>query len=308
MKNGRIKLLLAVLSLLTISAFAALPTSSNTAPPVVQESENNPLALGNPSGATASTSNKDNFLMVKDQYTLSFNNSRGGPNWVSWHLQATDIGDEDRAPTFSPDTTLPAGFKRVVTSDYTNSGFDRGHVCNSKDRTDTRENNDATFLLTNILPQGPGNNQGPWVRLENFERQLTQQGNELYIVAGAFGKGGTGEIKVKGRKTKKLVNATTIAAGKITVPKTFWKVMVILTEGKNDLSRIDANTRVIAVCMPNKTQIRPNDWHTFITTTKNVETATGHDLLSELPPAIQSALAAKRDTTAVGLASKNPCQ
>jgi len=246
--------------------------------------------------------------MVKEQYALSFNNSRGGPNWVSWHLQASDIGDEDRAPTFSPDTTLPSGFKRVVTKDYTNSGFDRGHICNSKDRTDTRENNDATFLLTNILPQGPGNNQGPWVRLENFERQLAQGGNELYIVAGAFGEGGTGELKVKGQKRKKLVNATKIARGAITVPKTFWKVMVVLKDGENDVSRINASTRVIAVCMPNKTQIRPNDWHTFITTIKNVEEATGYDLLSELPSGVQNSLAAKRDSSAVGPASKNPCK
>jgi hypothetical protein len=58
----------------------------------------------------------------------------------------------------------------------------------------------------------------------------------------------------------------------------------------------------------NKTQIKPNDRHTFFTTAKNVETATGDNLLSELRSGVQSALAAKRDTTAIGLASKNACQ
>jgi endonuclease G, mitochondrial len=303
MNSNKLRLILAVLLLAAFSTVGALPLGSTTP----QDSVSIHLTLGNPSGATDSTSNKDNFLMVKDQYALSFNNSRGGPNWVSWHLQASDIGKEDRAPTFSPDTTLPAGFKRIVTKDYTGSGFDRGHICNSKDRTNTRANNDATFLLTNILPQGPGNNQGPWVRLENFERELANQGNEVYIVAGAFGEGGTGQIKPKNKKAK-LVNATTIAGGKITVPKTFWKVMVILPAGENDTSRINANTRVIAVCMVNKTQIRPNDWHTFITTIQNVEAATGYDLLSELPSGVQTALASKRDSSAVGPANKNPCQ
>jgi len=45
-----------------------------------------------------------------------------------------------------PDDSLPAGFKKIKKADYNNGGFDRGHICNSKDRTDTRENNDATFL------------------------------------------------------------------------------------------------------------------------------------------------------------------
>src|SRR5262245_26842475 len=150
------------------------------------------LTLGNPSNATDDESNKDNFLIVKKQYVLSFNNEKGGPNWVSWHLQASDIGDEDRGD-FRADDSLRIGFKKITKKDYNNSGFDRGHVCNSKDRTNTRANNDATFLMTNILPQSPDSNQGPWKRLEDFERTLAKQGNELYIIAGAFGSGGTGE-------------------------------------------------------------------------------------------------------------------
>lgn len=149
------------------------------------------LALGNPSGATPDEANPDNFLMVKDQYCLSYNNTNGGPNWVSWHLTASDIGNEARGD-FRADDSLPADFKMVTKADYTGSKFDRGHVCNSKDRTDTRENNDATFLMTNILPQAPDNNQGPWRILEDFERSISEEGNELYIYAGAFGSGGIG--------------------------------------------------------------------------------------------------------------------
>ena len=288
--------------LFAFSIVTALPTVTGTAlePPLDQ------LVLGNPSDATDNPSNKDNFLMVKKQYVLSFNNSRGGPNWVAWHLQASDIGDEARGD-FHPDDSLPSGFKKITKRDYNNSGFDRGHVCNSKDRTNTRTNNDATFLMTNILPQAPGNNQGPWVKLENFERQLAQQGNELYIYAGAFGEGGTGEIKKK-NKPKKLVNATEIAGGQVAVPNIFWKMLVVLKRGNNDLGRINASTRVIAVCMPNQTKIRPDDWHKYITTVRNIETATGYDLLSTLPANTQNTLATKRDSSAVGSASNNPCQ
>jgi len=47
--------------------------------------------------------------------------------------------------------------------------------------------------MTNILRQAPDNNEGPWVKLEDFGRTLAEQGNERYIYAGAFGTGGTGK-------------------------------------------------------------------------------------------------------------------
>ena len=268
-----------------------LPESAN-AP---QESVSIHLTLGNPSDATAEETNKDNFLMVKPQYALSFNNTKGGPNWVAWHLEASDIGTESRGD-FTVDPDLPAGFKRIRKADYNKTGFDRGHICNSKDRTDTRENNDATFLMTNILPQAPDNNQGPWVKLENFERDLASQGNELYIAAGAFGSGGTGKV---GPMKK-------IAKGKVNVPKTFWKIMVIVSEGADDLSRITKSTRAIAVCMPNKQGIRNLPWQKFVTTIRNVEVATKYDFLSELPLAIQAPIELRVDSEGTG--TGNPCK
>jgi endonuclease G, mitochondrial len=264
---------------------------------VAKPAESVHLTLGNPSGATPDPGNPDNFLMVKDQYCLSYNNANGGPNWVSWHLTASDIGDEARGD-FHPDNTLPEDFKMVTKADYTGTKFDRGHVCNSKDRTDTRENNDATFFMTNILPQAPDNNQGPWRILEDFERSLAQQGNELYITAGAYGTGGTGGNGP----------ADTIAEGEINVPKVFWKVIVVLPEGNDDLKRIDANTRTIAVCMPNTQGIRNTPWQTFVTTIRNVESASKMQLLSVLPAATQNALESKRDSEGQGPANTNPCQ
>jgi endonuclease G, mitochondrial len=253
------------------------------------------LVLGNPSDATSDADDKDNFLMVKPQFVLSFNNGKGGANWVAWHLQKSDIGNVSRGD-FHPDLSLPAGFKRITKANYNNSGYDRGHLCNSKDRTKNRKSNDATFLMTNILPQAADNNQGPWVKLEDFGRTLAGQGKELYVYAGAFGTGGTGK---KGFKQ-------TIVNGKVNVPKTFWKVMVILPSGSNDLSRISENTRAIAVCIPNKQGIRKVPWQKFVTTIRNVETATGFDFLSTLSPSIQDAIETKQDSAGSG--TGNPCE
>lgn len=50
--------------------------------------------------------------------------------------------------------------------------------------------------------------------------------------------------------------ANTIDNGRITVPEYIWKVVVVLTGGDHDISRIDANTRVIAVITPNINSIK----------------------------------------------------
>jgi endonuclease G len=44
------------------------------------------LTMGNPSNATASIGNPNNYLMEKPTYTLSYNRERALRNWVSWHL------------------------------------------------------------------------------------------------------------------------------------------------------------------------------------------------------------------------------
>jgi endonuclease G len=152
-----------------------------------QESVSPHLTLGDPSGATTSAGDKDNFLLVKPQFALSYNDERGAPNWVSWHLQKSDVGTAKRKNDFHPEPDLPAGFNRVRPSDYDRTGFDRGHLCNSEDRTRTQADNTATFSMANMQPQTPDLNRGVWLRLEDYSRTLLKQGNELYIMAGCYG-------------------------------------------------------------------------------------------------------------------------
>jgi endonuclease G, mitochondrial len=292
-----VKRFLLACTVVALSVVAVLPVGS-LSPIEPQQSVSIHLTLGNPSGATTRTSNSNNFLMVKPQYVLSYNNSKGGPNWVSWHLEFQDLGNQPRTNDYRADDALPDNFTHVRYSDYALTGFEAGHLCNSEDRTTDRPNNSATFLMTNMLPQAQALNGGPWRSVERFGQNEARAGRELYIIAGAFGTGGTGE---RGRRTS-------IAGGKVNVPKTFWKVLLILPRGNNDLRRINANTRTIAICMPNSQSIRGRNWRTFITTVRNVETATGYDFLSELPQATQDALETRRDSMATSRANANPCR
>ncbi|MEP6850527.1 MAG: DNA/RNA non-specific endonuclease, partial [Acidobacteriota bacterium] len=204
------------------------------------------LVMGNPSDATADIANFDNYLISRTQYVESYNMDKGEPNWVSWHLDSTWIGGTPRQDDYRPDTSLPAGWYQVQQTDYQGSGFDRGHMCPSADRTSSVADNSATFLMTNFVPQAPNNNQGPWEDLESYERQLVAAGNELYVIAGPAGVGGTGS---NGGIT------TTIAGGHVSVPAYTWKVIVVLPVGDDDLFRVAKGTRTIAVIMPNDQSI-----------------------------------------------------
>ncbi|WP_062543371.1 DNA/RNA non-specific endonuclease [Rufibacter tibetensis] len=254
---------------------------SQTATSNATATQDNHLAMGNPSAAGTSYSN---YLVSKPQYVMSYNSYRGTPNWVSWHLSSAWVGTTPRQDDFRADTSLPSAFYRVQSSDYTGSGFDRGHNCPSADRTLTVADNSATFLMSNMIPQAGPNNQQTWAGLENYCRTLINVGNELYIIMGSYGKGGTG---LNGYKE-------TLAAGKVTVPNRIWKVIVVLPNGTGDVSRVTTSTRVIAVNTPNSTSIS-STWGTYRTTVDAIEAATGYNILSNVSSTVQSTIEARVD-------------
>ncbi|AFY33958.1 DNA/RNA non-specific endonuclease [Calothrix sp. PCC 7507] len=243
------------------------------------------LLLGNPSNASENTADLDNYLITKPQYALSYNNSKGIANWVSWNLSQSWLGDAPRQNDFRPDRELPKGVYKVTPKDYTGSGFDRGHMISSEDRGANIADNSSTFLMDNIVPQSPDNNRGPWVQLETYSRNLIKQGKELYIIAGGAGVGGTGENGAM----------TTLANGKVTVPASTWKVVVVLDQPDLGIKGISNSTRVISVVVPNSQGIKSQNWKTFRKSVDEVETLTGYDLLSNVPEEIQAVIEGKVD-------------
>jgi endonuclease G len=106
-----------------------------TREPVSSTINNRHLLLGNPSNAAPSTASADNYLMVKPQYVLSYNSKTKAANWVSWQLNRYWIRAADRQDNFRPDDALPAEAYKVRPNDYTATGYDRGHIAPSADRT-----------------------------------------------------------------------------------------------------------------------------------------------------------------------------
>ncbi|GAC1374264.1 MAG: hypothetical protein NVS3B25_16130 [Hymenobacter sp.] len=257
------------------------PVASAPGNPAPADPNDGNLVLGNPSGATSDPANATNYLLVHPEYIMGYNATRGTPTWVSWHVGRADLGEAPRQNDFRPDPALPRQFYQVTPASYARSGFDKGHNCPSGDRTATLDANANTFLMTNMVPQAPHNNQQTWAHLEEYGRSQVQRGQELYVIMGSYGKGGTGKEGF----------FTTIDQGRVTVPARIWKIMVILPEGQNDLQRLatDPDVRVLAVDTPNDNGVDP-DWRQYLTSVDKIEAATGLDLLSALPAATQARL------------------
>ena len=263
---------------IAITNFASpTPTPTPTATPTPPPTNSVHLTMGNPSNAAASISQPLNYLMEKSTYALSYNRDDRRPNWVSWHLASSWLGSTPRQDDFRADTSLPSGWYRVQATDYSGSGYDRGHMCPSGDRTKTVSDNSSTFLMTNMIPQAPDNNQVTWASLESYCRTLAGQGNELYIISGGWGTSGY------------------IGAGMVALPTYTWKVIVVLPNGSNDVSRVTTSTRTIAVILPNQNGIS-SDWRSFRVSVDDVEAMTGYDFFSNVPGSIQSVIESRVDT------------
>ncbi len=239
----------------------------------------NQVEFGIPTDADGS----DDFLIARPQSVVSYNRTRGGPNWVSYSLDAAQFGAEDRCNCFTNDPlVLAAGFPTIRTSDYTNGGFDRGHMMRSADRTLTNLENATTFYLSNVVPQTADLNQGVWASFENFVADLARTSNkEVYIITGPAFTGPARTIKNE---------------GKIRIPDFTWKIVVALERNKGVASITSwddlAGAQVYAVSMPNIAGIRNADWRTYQVTVDSLEVLTGYNFLSLLPDNYETAIEA----------------
>jgi len=200
---------------------------------------------------------------------------------VAWRLSAKWLGNVKRGQhQFKEDMDLPANL-RISPQCYTNSGYDRGHMCPAGDRNKSYEAMYETFLTSNIVPQTSGNNQGPWNDFENYCRHLAKMGKELYIYSGP----------TEQWATIPKDNKTNMCNLKIAVPKSVWKIALILPEGENDAQRIEKSAEIIAIEIPNNDRIQKGDnWKDFCTTVAAIEQKTGYRFFSALTEPVRAKL------------------
>ncbi len=237
------------------------------------------MQLGNPSDAKAEANNHKHFLVQRSVFALDYDDDEGEPNWVSWDLTADDIASAKRTSRFKSDAELPTEFHHIKSADYKDSGFDRGHMCPSADRTDNSTDNESVFVMSNIIPQSKDNNEGVWEKLESDCRTMAENGNELLIISGPS-----------------AFNGNRLPNGPVMIPSHTWKIVVEVPNGPGSaLSRITIATRVFAVDIPNVDGIRRDPWKKYLVSVNQLEAETGLKFFTALPKEVATILKRKVD-------------
>ena len=201
----------------------------------------------------------DSQLKDYEGFTLSFNAANRTPNWVAWELLGSETdGPVSRGNRFWQDTDIEGCPDR---SDYTSSGYDRGHLCPAADQKWSGQAMSDCFVMANMCPQAHALNSGAWSTLEKKERLWAERDSALVIVAGPI---------YESSDTQRIGDAG------VRVPSAFFKVMIA--------PYLDS-PRGIAFVYPNMTA--PGNMQNYVMTIDEVEQLTGFDFFHNLPDDIE---------------------
>lgn len=126
--------------------------------------------------------------LCHDKYIVGYSYELKMPLWSAERLTEDAVNaDLRRTGKFHNDTLVPSKY-RTTYSDYTNSGYSRGHLTPSAD-AGTKKDQYDTFSMSNIVPQLQANNGGVWKAIEAHTRNLAIKYDNVYVVTGAVFKG-----------------------------------------------------------------------------------------------------------------------
>jgi len=195
-------------------------------------------------------------------YTLSYNENYEQANWVYYSLTDNMIlnSGEERSNNFKMDKAIVS--ISAKSSDYTKSGYDRGHLCPAGDMGFNAVAMEESFLMSNISPQVPDFNRGIWKELESTVRGWAKKERQLYVVTGPVFKD----------------NKDTIGKEEVLVPGYYFKIIYDPTD----------EPKMIAFVLPNEKSERPLT--DFAVTGDKAEQLTGFDFFPQLPDDLENKL------------------
>lgn len=193
-------------------------------------------------------------------YALQYDEKYEQADWVAYELTKDMVEGSKykRSNKFRADPDVKTGSANP--SDYTKSGYDRGHLCPAADMSWDSVAMLESFYMSNMSPQVPGFNRGIWKRLEEEVRQWAVANKGIYVV--------TGPILSE--------NPPTIGKNKVAVPNYYYKVILDYTEPE---------IKGIGFVLPNKFSSKPLYYYSV--TIDFVEALTGIDFFPELPDSVE---------------------
>lgn len=200
-------------------------------------------------------------------FTVNYNPDQLIPNWVAYELTAEELdGEVPRAKGFSMDLNYKG--RQAMREDYSNTGWDKGHMAPSADMKWSQSAMTESFYLTNICPQNPDLNGRDWHILENRVRDWARLYGRVWVVCGPLVQdnryGAIGERQV-------------------TVPDGFFKAIL--------RQESDGAFRAIAFIFENSSARQP--LKDAVITVYDLESLTGYDFFPYLNDSIEEAIESK---------------
>ena len=204
-------------------------------------------------------------------YALGYSEEHEQSAWVMYRLTREEVLTRKarRTDDFKADPAVVTF--SALPSDYSRSGYDRGHLAPAEDMKYSEETMRDSFFMSNISPQRPEFNRGVWKRLEKKVRQFATDEESVFVITGP----------VLERDLEKIGRDN-----KVSVPRRFFKIVYDETPPK----------KMIAFVLPNEKSNAPLD--SFATTVDEVERITGLDFFSGLSAEMQSELESVSDSSA----------
>lgn len=219
--------------------------------------------------------NSDTFIIdnLEGRYRMLYDTATRSAKWVAYLLTTKDVETPSvgRSNSFKSDSeVIRRGWPTASDKNYTHSGYDRGHLLPSADRDDSREENQATFLLSNVAPQKPNLNRKVWKTLEDQVRRWAAEYDSIYVVVGTIYASASQEIN-----------------GGIDIPSDFYKALLV-KQNEQWYSQ--------AYLMPN-IDSPDKDYNTYALSVDNLESKIGLDLFYNLDDAIEKRVEAQENNS-----------
>ena len=233
--------------------------------PYAKEPGKGPLPFGIPQVKDPTLAPRDIRLLKRQGYWVGYSPSLGHPVWAAYAVPTQKLlsGSPPRPP-FEQDKEVPGS---PTPEAYTSSGYDRGHMAPNSVIA-TRYGKAAqkqTFLMTNIAPQRPDLNRGPWRALEQtIADDLSDLGDTVWVIVCTT---------PDARKPK-------LKRGRVRIPSGFAMVIASIHRG---------HLRTIGVYMPQETPATKRPRYCF-RSIRDLESRTGLDFFPALSAEEQSAL------------------
>jgi len=203
-------------------------------------------------------------ILMRKGYVVGYDETRNDPAWVSYSISGHSYEPVKRPSKFATDKNTSS---RVTHGDYTGTGYDRGHMAPNYG-IGVSYGGDAqmqTFLMSNIIPQTPSLNRGPWKELEQLiANDYYNKFGQIWVVTGP----------VFGEHPKQMASG-------VVIPDACYKIVMEQTD--------DGQLRSMAFLMPQNVDSRA-DPVDYLTTIDSIEEITGLDFLSDLPDPVENDL------------------